>query len=288
MKHAFEGVRGTWFLHVEARTSSECFKPYLLNPATEDIECASKASSITEPLGPTDSVTSTDTSDKKGKKGKECREKELQSHKPSLDERTRLVYVSRKNKRKEREREKCFLGYKASGDEAKFLYAGSEKVALPANSSYDDQQASRSVTEVPSETFSEVKSVTSIIRRYFPNSNEKTGFSSPTSSEATSRRKKTKRDHCCSSAKVKSFPKVADQSPSNLLLFPLPANPAEKTLTGSVDRAEVGERLVMATNSLGLFPSKKRSAIHLCRKARHREAASLIRLSVFDISDSDD
>ncbi|POO03348.1 hypothetical protein TorRG33x02_005530 [Trema orientale] len=306
MKYAFQGVRGTWFLHVEARTSSEFVGPYLLGSVTENNDLVSVVSDICDPLEPENLFTSTDKGNTKGE-GKQYQEIKLQNHDSPLEEISRRVYVSKKKKKSERK--ECFLDYKASGNEMVCIGSDMETAVLTANMNCNHsasvkevepqyQQASISMTEAPSEMFSEVKSVTSIIRRYFPDSNESNNFSSPASSDVTSKirkrrkkHKKTKSDDVRSSSRVGSFPKSAGQSPSNLLPFPLPSNPSQGTLKGTINRPQVGKRLLMASNNLGSCASKKKSVIYFCR-SRDRTVFGLdspsVKWSVFEISDSDD
>ncbi|KAF4380848.1 hypothetical protein G4B88_010778 [Cannabis sativa] len=92
MKYAFQGVRGTWFLHVEAKTSAKCFGTCLLGLAVEN------------------SFASADKSSTKGER-KKYQDIEVQSHKSTL-EGSRCDGVS--NKKTKRERKEWFLDYNAN------------------------------------------------------------------------------------------------------------------------------------------------------------------------------
>ena len=314
MKCAFQGVRNIWFLRVEARTSSKCFGPYLLGSVAENNDHVSNISDISDPLEVENSFTSTEKSNTKV-----YQEIELQCHKSPLEER-RHICVSKKKKR---EKKDCFLDYKANENETKSVGSGVQTVVLTAQTNSDHsasvqedepryQQASRSMTDAPSEVFSEVKSVTSIIRRYFQDSNEITNFSSPASSDVTSKirkrrkkRLKAKADKICSSIQVDSFPNFAGQRPSNMLPFRLPNGPSKRILEGKINGPqvgkrilkgkingpEVGKRLLTASHYLVCSASKKKSAIYFCR-SRDRKVqgldSSLVKWSVFEISDTDD
>lgn len=308
LKCAFHGVRGSWFIRAEARTSSECFGPCLLDLVSNDVDhILSKNGDITDPLEPESSVISIDKSSTRGEEEKYGK-KELRSHKSPIEDQTIPVYVSKKKTKTKRKN--CILDYKDNGNEKKRVCTGANPSALTANNISDYcpsvtevepryQQASREMTDATSEMFSEVKSVTSIIKRYFPSSSEMKTCASPTSSDVTSklhsrRRKhsKTKRDDGASRKQVDSFPKFARcQRPSNLLPCHLPTSPSQGTSKGKIDRDEVGKRLVDAFGGLGISSSKKLLPAYLCRsrdgKVLNLNSSALVK-SIFEISDRDD
>ncbi|XP_062107707.1 uncharacterized protein LOC133818688 isoform X2 [Humulus lupulus] len=279
MKYAFQGVRGTWFLHVEVKTSTKCFAPCLLGLAVEN------------------SFASADKSITKDER-KKYQDIELQSHKSPLEE-GRYAGVS--TKKTKRERIGHFLDNKSNGNEIKCTGSGTKTAVLNANKSSDHSasvkeveppcpQASTSMTEVSSEMFSDAKSVTSIIKRYFPDSNEISNFSS---SDATSKIRKRRKKYLKTKLddRVESFPKFAEWSPSNVLPFPLPITPPQEILEGKTNGPEVGKRLQMASNNLGSSGSKKKTAIYFCRSRDIKVLGfdnPLAKWSVFEISDSDD
>ncbi|EXB86768.1 hypothetical protein L484_007792 [Morus notabilis] len=299
VKCAFHGVRGTWFLRAEARTSSEPFCPCLLDSVSKDLDLVlSNDSIITDPLEPENSVVSIDNSNKRCEEEK-YGEMELQSHKPP-------------KKKKKRKRKSCILDYKDNGNEKKFVCAGAKPSSLTANKISDYcpfateaearyQQASREMTDATGDMFSEVKSVTSIINRYFPSSSEMKAHASPASSDVTSKRQSRRRkrsktksgDDGALSTQVDSVPKFSGrQHPSNLLPCRLPTSPSQGTSKGKIDGADVGKRLIVALDNLGISSSKTISPARLCRsrygKGLHLNSSSLVKKAVFEISDSDD
>uniref|UniRef100_A0A803Q6U0 Uncharacterized protein n=1 Tax=Cannabis sativa TaxID=3483 RepID=A0A803Q6U0_CANSA len=263
MKYAFQGVRGNWFLHVEAKTSAKCFGTCLLGLAVEN------------------SFASADKSSTKGER-KKYQDIEVQSHKSTL-EGSRCDGVS--NKKTKRERKERFLDYNANENGIKCTSSDTKTEVVNASKISDHStlvkeveppypQASTSMTEVPSEIFSKAKSVTSLIKRYFPHSNEINNFSSPASSDATSKIRKRRKKYSKTKLddRVESFPKFAEWSPSE------------------IRGAEVGRRLQMASNNLGSSASKKKSAIYFSRSKDKKVLgfdAPLTKWSVFEISDSD-
>ncbi|XP_015879609.3 uncharacterized protein LOC107415735 isoform X1 [Ziziphus jujuba] len=288
MKLAFQGVRRTWFLHVEARSLTNFNRPSLPQFVATDVGYVSSP----------------------GKGKRECKEKEigekgLQFHELSLERLQRPLNVSEEKKKNKRETKNCYFGYKTNGNGFECIGANKNTLVPTAKSVCEhpasaenveprEEWASRSMVEAPSEMSSETKSVTSIINRYFPNFKEDSNFISPTSSEVTSRANKPCREERltnCSSIQVDSFPQYSRKGSSYLL----PSPPSTKTGQGArynFNRPEVGKRLVMASGNLGISPSKQKTAIYLCRmkdgKVLGLNSSSVVKQPQFEISDSDE
>lgn len=292
MKFAFQGVRGTWFLYVEARSLTNCNRPLLPQFVATDVDYASS------PGG----------SDREFEE-KEIGEKGLPFHEPSLEGLQRPLNVSKEKKKNKRERKNCYLGYKINGNGIECI-GPNKNTSVPTaknvsrhpsfaeNVEPREEWASRSMAEASSEMSSEAKSVTSIIKRYFPNFNEESKFVSPTSSEVTSRANKhseeeclTKTDDNCSSIQVDSF----TQFPTKGSPYLFPSLSSTKTGQGArydFNRPEVGKRLVMASGNLGVSPRKQKAAIYLCcmkdGKVLGLNSSSVVKQPQFEISDSED
>lgn len=128
--------------------------------------------------------------------------------------------------------------------------------------------ASSSLAEAAtaSELSSEVMSVSSIIKRYFPSHDEVSSVSSRLGYGITQN---------------------VERSPSFLsppLKFPF------KPSSQKLERSKLGKRLVMASYSLGISPNRGRPEISLCNSKgkKFQELMSLAKSSCFEISDSED
>lgn len=294
MKFAFQGVKGTWFLHVEARSLADCNRPSL--PHFVSMEVDDKSS-------PGKSNTEC--------KGKGIGEKELQCHEPSLEGPRRPLNLSKKKKIKKRLRKNCFLDYRANENGIECLGENDKAAVLTAKNVYDyrasveivepiEEWGSKSVVEAPSEMSLEAKSVSSIIKRYFTYSNEESSLASPTSSEVTSHVIQSRcdceehlkeTDDKCSTIDVDSFPQFAAKGPQSVFPLRSSTNSGQGTRF-NFNRPEVGKRLVMASCNLGVSPSKQKNAVYLCSFRDGKEltlnSCSLVKRLEFEISDNDE
>lgn len=247
MKSAFRGVKGTWFLHVEARFLSDCNRPCLPKYA------ASKPKfSITHPLHPENIVTSTAKSNTKGHSKRMLREKLFRCHNSLLGKLRirRPFYFTKIRKR----RKKICPAYEVNRVEI-------DKEKFP-------DCASKSMIDEPTQTSSEVVSVSGIIHRYFSNLSEDGGPSSPTRS-VTSRvvqswpeeHLKTKADDICSSIQVSPLTQFSAKRTAKPVCLPSPTGYGQKRY--KLNKPEVGKRLVVASYSLGISQSKEHPAISL-------------------------
>ncbi|KAL5570250.1 hypothetical protein UlMin_026825 [Ulmus minor] len=166
----------------------------------------------------------------------------------------------------------------AHGNEKECLNGDAKTSASLKEVEAKDQRGSSSMVEVaPTEMSSGVKSVTSIINRYFPCSSKDGSSGTPTSSEVTSniRRRKKKRRRT----------KRVDNLP-NLLPPPVPKKSPHGTLGDELNEDEIGKRLVIASSNLGISP------IYRCRlgngKVMGMKPCSSVSRSVFEISESDE
>ncbi|KAH7534027.1 hypothetical protein FEM48_Zijuj04G0194100 [Ziziphus jujuba var. spinosa] len=110
-KFAFQGVRGTWFLHVEARSLTNLNISSLPQFVATDVDYVSSP----------------------GKGKRECKEKEigekgLQFHELSLERLKRPLNVSEEKKKNKKETKNCYFGYQTNGNG--FEYVGANKNTL--------------------------------------------------------------------------------------------------------------------------------------------------------------
>lgn len=308
VKYAFQGVEGTWFLQIEARSLIACNRTSMPRFIDDKVDHSSGSSGVTNILEPKNCLRSIDKVDIKNTV-KKPRKRKLDCHKPSVK---KLVCASKEKKKRKREREDCFFNHEASRNEMIRLGANEVTEMLSANKSPDchslasefnhREHASRPMIEASSNMSTDVKSVSSIIRRYFPDHKGESGFASPTNSDLTSRvvenRKKdhlkSKTDENCLTTQVDYFPQIAakPKRPPRLMHFPLPKRPANRIVKDKPKRRKIGKRLVMASCNLGLSPGKQNSAFYLSSSLRDEkvmdDSSSLHRRSVFEISDSSD
>lgn len=164
------------------------------------------------------------------------------------------------------------------------------------NYKVENREKCNSSTETFSESSSEVISVTGIINRYFPNFEELRPSGSPVNSEITSiviqnkigDLKAKKGD---TRLQVEAMPELTPRTPQKMLTYRSVQNPTSTRSSDKHNGAAVWERLLMASNHLGIPGSKQRPVISVCRfidgKLSGPHSSSPIRSSVFEISDSD-
>ncbi|KAI5311073.1 PREDICTED: pectinesterase [Prunus dulcis] len=245
MKSVFRGVKGTWFLHVEARFLSDRNRPCLPKYAASKPEF-----SITHPLHPENIVTSIAKSNTKGHCKRMLREKLFRCHNPLLGKLRRPFYFTKIRKR----RKKISSAYEVNRVQI-------DKEKFP-------DCASKSMIDEHTHTSSEVVSVSGIIHRYFSNLSEDGGPSSPTRS-VTSRvvqswpeeHLKTKADDICSSTQVSPLTQFSAKRTAKPVCLPSPTGYGQRRY--KLNKPEVGKRLVVASYSLGISPSKEHPAISL-------------------------
>ncbi|KAF5949561.1 hypothetical protein HYC85_011554 [Camellia sinensis] len=170
---------------------------------------------------------------------------------------------------------------------------GLEKGCLSRNGGDTAEERELSaILENHSETLSESLSVSGIIKKYFSDY-EEVGLSSNFTSRANqSQRKKrltTRTDSNCLKSKVSGISQFTPKTPPRVLPFPLSTDLSSKTSRNIVKRTGVGNRLVVASNNLGI---SVKSATGLCRfgdrKLSVPKSSSFVRSIVFEISDSDE
>ncbi|XP_019072620.1 uncharacterized protein LOC104877623 isoform X3 [Vitis vinifera] len=308
IKHAFQGLKGTWFLHTEASSLGGSDLSSLSNHVTvETRNHTYDGSNVTDPMEPK-SYTAIAVRDKNKSKGRRRRIKRYHCLKAVLWGLLRTVYFSRKSRRK-RVKKNRSLACTVSGIEngcpgrSKKISGPSAKERSGFCTSGNEEEHRKEwiskVVECPSERSSEVVSVSGIIERYFSNFDGMNHFGSPSSSEVNSRvisswsneqlRVTTDGNH--SDIQIGTTPLLTTKTPARETPFSLSTNSRPGTSRDKLEITEVGKRLVMASNTLGISSSKQRPAISISRFKDGKLLgldSSLVRSMVFEMSDDDD
>ncbi|PSR95536.1 Cell wall integrity and stress response component 3 like [Actinidia chinensis var. chinensis] len=282
IKYAFQGSKGTWFLHMEAYSQSGFDKSGLSECLDTEIrDQPSNSSDIKDCREPKNFVSSAKTNNVNCK-GKRRGKKGILSLKASL--RVILGFVHSKRKKMKRVKKNHFLNSTIKGNETGELFASST-----------EEWRSSAILENPGETTSATVSVSGIIKKYFSDYEEVTLSSNFTTREKQSQCKEqstTGVDDTRSEAKFSPMTQFTPKTPPRILLFPLATDISSKPSRNKFKRTEVGKRLVVASNKLRISASTQKSASGLCRfgdrKLSVPKSSSLVRGIVFEISDSDE
>uniref|UniRef100_A0A5B7BWV2 Uncharacterized protein n=1 Tax=Davidia involucrata TaxID=16924 RepID=A0A5B7BWV2_DAVIN len=302
IKHAFQGLKGTWFLHIEAcpwggfdkRGLSKCV-------AAEVRDHTFNGSDVADSLESEYCTTSTN------KNSTKCKEKKRNVRrypclKAVLQEIIRTGHLSKKKKKRKRANKNHFLTYTVNGLQKEHLdrnegVTADKRFGLLASRTegeHAEKWNSNPMVENPSETLSETISVTCIIKKYFSDYDEVTSSSNVTSRATQNRpveQLKTRADDNCSNIQVGAMPQFINKTPPRMLLFPSPTGPSSETSRDKLKRTEVGKRLVVASNYLRISARKQKPATGFCRsrggKSVVPKSSSLVRSIVFEISGND-
>ncbi|KAF8410875.1 hypothetical protein HHK36_003412 [Tetracentron sinense] len=316
IKHAFHGLKGTWFLHMEASRMTDSDKPCLSEGLAAELKNnVSNGSNVTYSQEPKNHNTCMNNNTKN--KFRKRRRKGIMCLKDVLEELLTPIYVSNKKKErrpKEKKRrwrrlkEEQFLEYSRNGTEKGFLSATEKCARFCTKERFGHfgsgnevecrrERISSPMVETHSVSSSEVVSVTGIITKYFYNGSPSISDigddfgGSSTHQLQLEEPLKAETDEYCSNVKIGVTPQYTANTPPRMLFLPLPADPSPDTSRAKLGRTEVGKRLVLAANNLGISVSKK-PAVSLCRskggKLLVSNSSPLVRSLIFEISDNDD
>lgn len=301
IKHAFEGWKGTWFLHTKASSLGGSDPSGLSKHVTvETRNRASDVCNVADPIEPK-RYTAVAVRDKNRSKCKRRRIKRNRCLKAVLWGLLRTVYFSRKSRRKRVKKHcspVCTVSDIENGCPGPSTKKRSDFCSLGNEEGHGKERISKMV-ECPSERSSEVVSVTGIIKRYFSNFDDMNHFGSPSSSEVNSRM------ICCystehlgatidgnhSNIQIGVTPLITTRTPPRETPFLFSTNLRPETSRDKLERTEVGKRLVVAFNTLGISSSNQNPAISLNRfkdKTLLGVESTLVRSMVFEMSDDDD
>lgn len=308
IKYAFQGKKGTWFLHMLIGPLNYLIRSGLsMGVATKVGGHSCNGSKDAVYLKPPKLLISTCKTETIG----ECKKMNLGRSKylePLTQEIPSTVSHSKKKKTKSLKNlhlRECTVSEIKKGCSGRNGVIAKERSGCCASAEEAEPiegLISSPIAEGPSEVSSGVISVTAIIKRYFSTSNEVSSFGRPSNSvvNATERalqsrvEKKSaiKLDDKYSSMQVEAHPEFTVKTPPRILLLPLLTAPTPDSVTDKLQRSGVGKRLILASCNLANSGSKKTPAISLCRirkrKVLEPNSSYNIRSSVFEISDSDD
>ncbi|XP_058210944.1 uncharacterized protein LOC131323260 isoform X2 [Rhododendron vialii] len=301
IKHVFQGAKGAWFSHIEVcsqRVSdklglSECL-------AAEIRDQTSNSCNIADSLQPENSLSSANMNNSSCRRTKRGT-KRIPRLKSVLQLAFGRVHLSKRKKRK-RVKKNYFLHPTVEGLEESLSVGNEgdiakerENFASITEGDLNEVRKSNALLENPSETFSETVSVSGIIKKYFSDYEEVTFCSNYTSraykSQCIEQLTAATNDNC-SETKASVMPQFTPKTLPRSLPSLLPTDRSCKTSRNKIKRPEVGKRLVVASNKLGISASMRKSATGLCgrrdRKLMVPESSSLVRSLVFEVSDSDE
>ncbi|XAR67358.1 hypothetical protein NMG60_11002077 [Bertholletia excelsa] len=270
VKHAFLNFRRTWVIQMEAYPlsgSNNLILSRYLDSETRDLK--SHGTGDTHPLEPQNCAPSSRKNNlnckakKKGVKRIPCSKIVLQ---------VILGATCLKRKKRRGLKEKQFEG---SSSEDK------ELIVPKIEGQYREEWNSCATVENPSEeTLSETVSISGIIRKYFSDYEEVTCCS-----DIASRANKSQQGELVDARA--NLPHFAVKTPPRMLIFPLPTDQGPRTSRDTFKKAQVGKRMVVASNMLRTSASKQKSSSGLCKSNDHK-SSSLVQSIVFEISDSED
>ncbi|XP_010252787.1 PREDICTED: uncharacterized protein LOC104594263 [Nelumbo nucifera] len=307
IKNVFHGPKGAWFLRVEANPANGSDKSCQSKSLVAKVsDCISDDSNVTSSQIPKKHISCL-SKNKRKDKARERRER-YKCFEDVLEELLMPVYNSRKKKRKLKE--KRFIEDTADGmhkrslgaiEEAPGVCSKGESGDFGENEKDDRAHVSETtIRAVPSVSSSEVASITDIITRYFPQFDEVNQFECPPNSggveddEARGTNQVhqdellTAKDECHSKSQVQNAPQCMPKTPPRILQLPLPAKPSPGDPLPEFGRTEVGKRLLLAANNLGISATKKNAVLSNSGKVLLSNSSPLVRSIVFDISDSED
>lgn len=311
IRYAFQGKKGTWFLRIIARPLSDLSGPGKCKGAARKIEeYMYKGREDTAYLEPPKYRPSTGKTETRG----ECMKRTLgRSNYPKPS--TQMLHSSvslpkeESNKRLQKRPLSEFTASEikgeSSGREDTHGATAKERSSFSASATEDERRerlSSIPMVEAPSEMSSEGISVTGIIKRYFPTSNEFSSFGSPSSSDVNIAHRtvesqmeeqlKTKTDGKCSSIQFEGIPEFTVKTPPRMLPLPLLAASTPDSLRDKLKSSGVGRRLMLASSNIRISGSKQKPGISLFRfkdgKLLEPNSLPLIRNSAFEMSDKED
>ena len=296
IKHAFQGLKRTWFLRTEVKSLGGSKLSGLSNHVTvETRNHASDGSNVADPIEPK-SYTAVAVRNKNRSKRKRRGKKRYHCLKAVMWGLLGGLYFSRKRRRKRVVKKNCFPACTVSVSDIEDGCPGpsakerSDFCTLGKEEELGKEWMSKMVECSPTERSSEVVSVTGIIERYFSNSDDMTYFRSPSNSEVTSR------VICSCSTKDANRSNIQigvfeTKTPARETPFSLSTNPRSGPARDKLERTQVGKRVVEALNTLGVSSSNQSPAISINRLKDEKLLgldSNLVRSMVFEMSDGDD
>ncbi|KAL0399115.1 UNVERIFIED_CONTAM: hypothetical protein Sradi_2254800 [Sesamum radiatum] len=282
LKFAFLGSNGTWFLQMDVHSLS--IPHQIANAVTDSAERGGFMMCM----------------DKKRTKRKR---KKVKIHRfPYLKAVVLRVpavvcLLKRKNKRKNVKR-KQKVGCPGQGPIQQPL---SEKERLGqfasiAEVNWSKKYDSDVIADALSETFSESVSVSGIIKKYFSDYDEvasSSGFPSTTVCNRYKERLTNRADRKTLNIRSGIMSPVTCHIPPQVSQDVPLEKPSSEASREKLREPEVGKRLLLASDSLGLTPSNQQPALSLCRYSDgkspfRKNSAAIVRNLVFELTDDSD
>ncbi|XP_043690395.1 uncharacterized protein LOC122641131 isoform X2 [Telopea speciosissima] len=310
IKNAYQGLRGTWFLHVEASPRNNFDQPCSLQGlVAEQSDSVHNGNNLTRSQKPEEHVKLDYDSVKNNSRKRKERFQQLDKSAEELP--SACNTREGKNKRLKEKHRNNFKGKDEGflGGMDSHGFSSRERLGHVGENEVDcreDEWSSWTIIEgTHSQSSSEVVSVTGIITKYFSMFDEVNQFDPPSrygvcndvvACEADQiyldESLKSKTDEECTKLQVGNRLPYAAKTPSRMCLSSC-GNPSPGTSRSKLGTAEVGERFVLAANNLSIAVRKNEPTISICqskgRKTLPLISSSLVASNInsFEISDSD-
>ncbi|XP_021905812.1 uncharacterized protein LOC110820604 isoform X2 [Carica papaya] len=300
IKYAFQGLRGTWFLQVEGRLLNGSNSADLSKHVAAEVgNHAFHGSNLTKSLAIA-SRRKNGLSNEKGKKEIFNRIKTSQQELPKV-----FSYSGKKRKRKQRinNLEHPLPPANENINIDKEMQAIScRKNLYHFLSEIEFESATKchpaSKRRTPSKRFQQVITDANINGRYSSSFCEESRYRSPSVSLVAStihsrlpQQLKAQRDVSCSTIGVDTLPQLNLRTPPRISPSLSQTDSKLESSRNKPRGAEIGKRLLTASNNIIKPQNKHRSAISICRtknrKYERRNAASIARYMAFEMSSSD-
>ncbi|KAF8019645.1 hypothetical protein BT93_G0358 [Corymbia citriodora subsp. variegata] len=290
IKYAFQGIEGTWFIHLDIACLESSSQPcshhcIAIGDHVSDVCDTDPLKSQSLPLPDNIQIM-----DKYGAKG---------SHysKPLLPQLQRDIHGLKKKKRNNHIWEGCSEENRSNVVDKNWHSRTEDNPLTGVQSSPKgtSERKSSSHNEQSNTTSSEVISVGGIINRYFTNFSEVNSLGSSSGpdfqSGALRLQMKSKLNYNCPSIQVDASAEYGVETPPRLLTTLSSAEPSPGSLGNAVVRSKVGKSLIMASHNLNTLATPRESVVSLCRSRNRKQMSrnSLpIKFSVFEISEDDE
>lgn len=280
LKYAFQGSRSAWFLQIEAHKRG-------ISNEIDSIE--RNGTKINDNIPPGDGVTGSVEligfmgSDKNKLKRKRKKNKILEGS-------YTRQFLEKEEEGESVKRKHMFECQEQSSEQWHLI---SERLGQAA-ANWSNKWDFNAAAEAPSEMLSESKSVSGIIKKYFSNNDEVTSSSTLSFKAVRSNHKeklKARIDCKCANIQLDVASPVTGLTPLQMLHSPWKDNTGSEASSYKCKKPEVGKRLLLASNNLGLSPSNQMPALSVCKSHNRKSAVhkcTTVRSLVFEIPDEGD
>ncbi|KAG8661299.1 hypothetical protein MANES_02G222900v8 [Manihot esculenta] len=299
IKYAFQGLKGTWLLHVEVQPSNEGDKPDLSHClAAKNGTHFSDGSNINDSFVPNTEKNNTHNYSNERIKG-------ITSIKPLTEELWKTAHHF--NKKRKKKKNTIHLEHKVDVTEKECPIiiketpesADNGSVQMSKNKIKPVLGSSSPLVQTPIERSPKVLSerdvldnegnsseLNSLSRFYDP---QNCAVASIANESGVEKQLKGGRNGNCSNIQAYSFPRFATRTPSRTRPSLLPADSSPGRSGSKLEKtAAVGKRILIAAKSLRASGNKQRPVISFQRFRGASNFPFVSRIPVFEISDNDD